>query len=191
LYAQANGVDRGYSSDLRTAAMVKATGGQPMERVAEELKKHYLKAFDALADLIEYCPDELWPAKHGGYLFAQQILHVLTCSIYYLRYEGDTEELNEPVIKRREALQPSLGNVATEVLSKQELEHMFNLFRPKLERYFDQLDARMQEESSASEGDTNLSVVLMEIRHVAYHAGHLDCIIREKGLKSPGWGYMS
>lgn len=78
-----------------------------MVNVVEELKKHYLKAFDALVDLIDYCPDELWASKHGGYLFAQQILHALTCSIYYLRYEGDTEVLKNLLSREKKIYSPA------------------------------------------------------------------------------------
>ena len=92
-----------------------------MAAIIEELKKAYLKAFSGLASLIEYCPEELWSKKTGGYLFAQHILHAVTCSIYYLRYKGESEELNEPVIARMDELQPGLKETAKQALTKQEL----------------------------------------------------------------------
>ena len=162
-----------------------------MTEITNELKKSFLKSYNGLTSLIDYCPDELWSKKCGGYLFAQQILHAVTCCVYYLRYEGDKEELNEPIIARIDQLHPGLEETAKEVLSKQELLELTEKFRTVIDSFFELLEHRINEKSSVLKKQTNLSVVLMEIRHLSYHAGHLDSVLREKGLKSPGWGYMS
>jgi DNA replicative helicase MCM subunit Mcm2 (Cdc46/Mcm family) len=162
-----------------------------MQRIIEELKKNYLIAFNGLVSLIEYCPEKLWTEKSGGYLFAQQILHAIACSIHYLHYEDETEELNEPIIARADELQPELKKTAKEVLNKKELQSLVEKFRHKINSYFKLLEDRIEERSISDNNQNNLGVVLMEIRHLSYHAGHLDCILREKGFKSPGWGYLS
>ena len=157
----------------------------------DRLRAEYVEAYDALVSLIDYCPDELWNQKRGGYLIGQQLLHPIADSVYYLRLEGQSEELNAPVKARIDQLQPDLKAVATEVLSKAELKTIAVAHREQIDRWFSVLADCALDPSFTDEGNTNLRTTLMNMRHLAYHAGHVDSVLHEMGMKGPGWGYLS
>ena len=162
-----------------------------LNNFVEVLRGQYLKAFDAILALIDHCPDEMWTESHGGFPMAQQLLHPILDSIYYLRHDNRPPERLETIVARLDVLQPNLDRPATETLSKDEIRALAGEHRPEIEEWFDTLADCGLEESATDEGETKLRTTLMNLRHLAYHGGHADAAFHERNMKAPGWGYMS
>ena len=97
----------------------------------------------------------------------QHILHAICCSIFYMRYLGESETLNEPIIKQKMELQPGLERIATETYTKEDMQKLAEDFKHQLEEYFEKLDGRLEELSSTDNNLTNMEIVLMETRHIS------------------------
>ena len=117
-----------------------------LKSFVEALRSQYLEAYNALVALIDHCPDEMWAEPHNGFPMAQQLLHPICDSIYYLRHVGGSAARNQPIVARSDVLQPDLERVATEVLSKDELRALARAHRPEIDLWFDSLAERGLEE---------------------------------------------
>jgi hypothetical protein len=137
-----------------------------------------------LENLIEECPDEVWNIKAGGFVFWQQILHTLTGTNFWMRQLGDN--FTEPFSERKvypELDNEPIGNVTKEeVLEyKEQVKNLCTLF------FENKDDAWILENSHIYDKISNMDVALGQIRHIQYHIGHCDSILRERGLRAAEW----
>ncbi len=152
--------------------------------INKSVKIHFDLSFEMLEKMISKCPDELWDKKLSGFVFWQQILHALTGVEYWMRQAG--EEFVEPFAERK--LYPELENDPEGNITKAELTEYKNKVKVVCSRYFEGRNDEWLGEPSAICGTiNNIDIVFMLTRHVQYHVGHCDSILRDRNYEAVEW----
>jgi uncharacterized damage-inducible protein DinB len=147
-------------------------------------RRQLFLCFDMLENLIDKTPYTIWNEKKGGSVFWQQILHALSSSLYWLRTE--TEGFSEPYADLK--VYPELENDPEDELTKDQINQLLKEAEELAGNYFDRYDSeQLLMESVLVHKISGLDVVFMQIRHLQYHIGHCEAILRESGLDVPEW----
>jgi uncharacterized damage-inducible protein DinB len=150
----------------------------------ESAKRHFDLSFAMLDQVIAISPDELWEAKRGGIVYWQQLFHTLTGIYYWMRPSGDRFE--EPFAGR--GLYPELEQDPESHLSRAELLEFLENVKTVVRRFFDQNDdAWLYEKSAVNPKIKNIDIIYMQIRHIQYHVGHCEAILRENNYDTAEW----
>jgi uncharacterized damage-inducible protein DinB len=159
-------------------------GADMARSLADAARTHFNMSFDMLENMIDKCPDSLWDKKRGGFIFWQQILHALTGVNFWMRLAND--RFTEPFIGK--VLYPELDGEPEDSLTKEELKAYAREVRSLCDAFFDKKnDAWFAEKSVLYDKITNMDIVLMLMRHIQYHTGHCDSILREDGFEAVEW----
>ena len=154
------------------------------ETLIQHLKIHFNYSFDMLEKMIEACPDNLWNQKHGGFIFWQQLLHAFIGNKYWTRL--NELEFMEPFSERN--VYPDLDKEPEGEIAKNEMQNLANEIRKQNETYFSgKYDDWLMEKSSVLSTIANIDIIEMQIRHIQYHVGHCNCILRENNVKAVEW----
>ncbi len=141
-------------------------------------------SLNMLDRLIELCPDRLWAEKHGGFVFWQQLLHAYTGALFWTR--GPGVEFAEPYAERN--LYPEFEHDPEGTISRDELSVLARRVRDQIETSIQgKTDAWLAEPSPVYDKITNADVLIGQVRHIQYHVGHCDSILREHGEQTPEW----
>ncbi|MDR2801484.1 MAG: DinB family protein, partial [Desulfovibrio sp.] len=138
--------------------------------------------FDALEDIVRRCPDELWTRRQGGYIFWQQIYHLLVNAGTYAL--GQTA----PSPLYPEAVQ-FLNEDAPDTLSKERLLAFMGDTRKALDAYLaalpdDELSKRHEVRSKRLGRDVTVLEAFFQMSgHFYYHIGASDAMLRDIGVK--------
>ena len=154
-----------------------------MDPVIQTFKNDFDRFYDMLIMQIDVCPDNLWTAKEGGYFYWQQVLHAIGVTEMYTVKDGDkfSPKYGMPVIM--------LSEEPADYLSKDELRELALDVREKV---YDYLNSLKPEQlltlhpffTKALKKDTNyLAMLIALVRHLCYHIGCLDSVLRNNGLK--------
>jgi hypothetical protein len=155
-----------------------------MNELLSHIKIQFAMSYQMMEKQIEVCPDRLWNKRAGGYVFWQQIVHALTGTLYWLRPEGTP--FVEPFAGR--GVYPELEKTPETELSRDELRGLSKNVREQNERLFAGREADwLMEKSPVYDRILNLDAILMQIRHLQYHCGHCNSILRENGEKAVEW----
>lgn len=147
-------------------------------------KTHLFLSLAMLEKLVEQSPEEIWNIKAGGFVFWQQLLHALAGSNFWMRQPGSS--FTEPFADRR--VYPELEDEPEGYITRDEMKAYKDTVKSICESFFKDRDDRwLAEPSGLYDKISNLDVVFMQIRHIQYHVGHCDCILREKGLRATDW----
>ncbi|MBN1696559.1 MAG: DinB family protein [Spirochaetales bacterium] len=146
------------------------------------LDRHFFLSLSMLESFIEICPDELWYETRGGFPFWQQLLHTYSGIHYWMR---STEKADDPFPGK--ILYPELDNIPEDTISKTEMTDYAKVIRKKCGVYFKNLPHRLFDASIVDRERTNLDVVLMLIRHIQYHVGGCDSILRGERKSPVAW----
>lgn len=148
------------------------------------LKRYFDSSFSMLEDVIEKCPDELWNEKKGGFVFWQQILHTLAGVNFWMRESN--EPFVEPYPERK--LYPELNNEPETQLRKAELHEYKEKVKAIAEQFFEGKDDEwLYQGSLVYSRIKNIQICYMQMRHIQYHVGHCDSILRENGFAPADW----
>jgi hypothetical protein len=148
------------------------------------LKWHFDCSYRMLEDEIRLCPEGLWQKKKSGFVFWQQIMHALTGVRYWMRPAG--VGFAEPFPGKK--IFPELDGEPETDLTKQEVAAYADEVKRQAEDFFgDKTDDRLSEPCAAAASLTNLDAIAMQLRHLLYHVGHLDAILREEGFPATEW----
>lgn len=140
--------------------------------------------WERLMDAVKACPDELWNRKAGGDVYWQQIYHCCACADLFTMPAGasiDMGSQDEDVV--------FLQKPPSKEVSKSELLDYAGRIKAKADAWIDGIDdealAQPHEGFSARNGSTfeNARVLLLLSKHVFYHVGHCDALLREAGGK--------
>lgn len=155
-----------------------------MDSLIKTAKTQFFLSFAMLENLIEQCPDEVWDIKAGGFVFWQQLLHALTGTDFWMRQpEGG---FSEPFSDRK--VYPELDHVPEGRITKDEMIELKNTVKTLCEGFFEgRDDGWITQPSWIYDKISNLDVVFGQIRHIQYHVGHCDGILRERGLAAGEW----
>lgn len=147
-------------------------------------KEQLFVSFKMLNNLIDQTPPEIWDKKAGGYIYWQQIVHALTGSLFWLRTSD--EGFKEPYAELN--IYPELEKDAENDLSKEQLKDLLQDVEKLAVQLFNELDdQRLTEKSFVYNKTTNLHVIIGQIRHLQYHIGHCESILREEGVTAIEW----
>jgi uncharacterized damage-inducible protein DinB len=129
-------------------------------------------------------PEDLWGQKAGGFVFWQQILHTLTGLNFWMRLEKTP--FTEPFSGKK--IYPELDKAPEDVLSKMELREYKEQVAQLCNAFFEGKDDAWLRQASVLYGKiSNLDVVMMQVRHMQYHVGHCNSILRERGVEAVAW----
>lgn len=155
-----------------------------MNNIIKTCRTQFFVSFSMLEKLIEQCPEDIWDIKAGGFVFWQQILHALTGSNFWMRQSGSA--FSEPFADRK--VYPELDNDPIGKVTRVEMVAYKDSVKALCENFFKDKDDKWLTEPSEIYGKiSNLDVIFMQVRHIQYHVGHCDSILRERGLKAVDW----
>jgi hypothetical protein len=159
-------------------------GESLMKILVSHLESLVNLSFDMINKMVLYCPDSLWYEKHGGYVFWQQILHTLDGILYWTRnVHGDCIGLHID-----QKLYPDLEHDPEGSLSKEEIHALVRSAELHLKDFFaGRKDSWLAEISAQDNNKLNIDIIGMQLRHIQYHVGHCNCILREAGVPAVGW----
>ena len=150
----------------------------------EIVKRQILISLEALEILINRTPEDIWNEKRGGYVFWQQILHAINGSLFWLRTEK--KDYLEPYSDLN--VYPELEKDPENMLSKLQIKDQLKQVVELTNNYFKSIDSNeLLNASVLHDKVTNLDVVFGQIRHLNYHTGHCDSILREAGITDLKW----
>jgi len=155
-----------------------------MNSFVDHIKKHLEVSLTALLQEIDVCPDELWSQEKGGFVFWQQVLHAMAGLEFWTRSKNTA--FVEPFAERK--VYPELDHAPEGYVSKDEMRlygqkvsaQIAALFRGKTDEW-------LMQASAVYAGSLNLEVLQGQLRHVMYHVGHCDSILRENGFAAVEW----
>jgi hypothetical protein len=139
--------------------------------------------YDLLIKQIEICPAELWTASDGEYPYWQHILHTVGITELYaadISIEQKTP-YGMPVLMfaeepERVMSQDELKGLAIEI-HELALTYMKGVYPDQFMEINQRLTKRLNREV------TELSNLIAMIRHLCYHIGCCDTILRTHGVK--------
>jgi len=147
-------------------------------------KTHFDLSFAMLEKMIDQCPNDLWNEKKGGFIFWQQLLHAFTGVNFWLR-ENNTKFI-EPFSDKK--VYPELDNDPEVNLTKDDLSDYKNKIKAICESFFqDKDDNWLNSNSIIYDKIKNLDIIFMQIRHMQYHVGHCNSILRENHREAVDW----
>jgi hypothetical protein len=137
-----------------------------------------------LEEMICKCPDELWGAKNGGFVFWQQLLHAFTGINFWMRQ--DNEKFTEPFSDKR--VYPELEQDPEDRLTREDLLEYRDKVKEICSSFFrGKDDDWLLKNSIVYDKIKNIDVVFMQIRHIQYHVGHCNSILRDKNREAVEW----
>ena len=161
-----------------------------MQIATMAIKCQYDYSITMLHEIIGACPNELWTETKDSFPFWQQIYHALYWTDYNIQESHGGEKIfcrkNEMNISHelnKEALDSS------EYLTKDEMNHYIQAIIEKKDRFFSNLTDKILFEPIPyrQDGITYFDIITNQIRHIMYHVGHCDCILRINGLLVKAW----
>ncbi|ULQ58830.1 DinB family protein [Brucepastera parasyntrophica] len=156
----------------------------PDTKLLDSARRQLGASFAMLEYHVENCPDDLWNTSKAGFLFWQQLLHTIAGIFFWMR-DGDLP-FNEPFPDRK--VYPELEGIPEDLITRQEMKEYCAEAKKQAEAFFAGKDDPWLAQPSAIYGEIiNLDAVFMQIRHIQYHVGHCDAILREAGRPVGEW----
>jgi len=161
-----------------------------MKIVTTAIKRQYDYSIIMLREIIDACPSKLWTEANGSFPFWQQIYHAL----YWTDYNIQESHGGEKIFSRKneKKINHELNKEATdssEYLTKDEMNHYIQAIIEKKNRFFNNLTDKILLEPipHRRDGITYFDIITNQIRHIMYHVGHCDCILRNNGHSVKAW----
>ncbi len=152
--------------------------------IVKTCETQFIKTFAMMENMIEQCPEEIWSVKAGGFVFWQQIIHALSGANYWMRQPESA--FTEPFADRK--VYPELDNEPIGRVSREEMTEYKNYVKALCRDFFEgKDDSWLMEPSSILDKISNMDVLLMQIRHIQYHVGHCNSILRDRGYRAVDW----
>lgn len=155
-----------------------------MADLVQVSKRQFQSSYVPLVNLTKDCPDELWSTKAGGFVYWQQLLHTFTGINFWLRTEG--VDFIEPFPGYK--VYPELDGTPEINLTKEQVGNYTREIDRVVEQFFlRQTSESLLEASWIYDKITSLDVLLGQIRHIQYHVGHCEALLRERGCQTQKW----
>jgi hypothetical protein len=148
------------------------------------LERNLNPALDMLAKMMDYCPEELWLETRGGFPFWQQVYHAYESMDWWMT--RDHEHYQTPDFGKD--ITADLDQTCTGYLTRAEMARYAQELRIKVVEFFREMnDATLLAPYHDNSPDSNCDMILCQIRHLQYHIGHCNSILREQGLTAVEW----
>lgn len=153
-------------------------------------KRQFESSYKMLLEMIEVCPDDMWTKINGGFPFWQQIYHASYWLDFWLREAYDGSEFRSMIFDESTSFELNKEvKVFKSYLTKEQLKEYLMKIHLKTERIFEKLnDVLLVTPIIKDKNDYTYSDVIMgQIRHIMYHVGHCNSILRNNGLLAVEW----
>lgn len=148
------------------------------------VKTQFTLAFQMLEELIDGDNKDIWDKKVGGYVYFQQLLHTLMGTHFWFR--DDHQPFKEPF--QEYYYYPELEHDPEQVMAKKELIIYKEEVKKIVNHYFDSKDDTWLAQSAKVYPKlTNLEIIFMQIRHVMYHVGYANAVLKELKKETVKW----
>lgn len=164
--------------------------GQQNNQYVEILKRGFMPSFKMLKGIVDNCPEDIWLKEVRGFPYWQQVYHVSFFVDYWLREDYSKGVEFRSVIFDKEVY-VELDQRSDEVLTKNELQDYLIKIEEKIEGIFANLtDEQLLEEIVPGSGFTYNDVILSQIRHIQYHVGNANSLLKYQDVPTVNWmGY--
>jgi hypothetical protein len=151
------------------------------------LEVHLGMSLEMLRLVVERCPDDsVWLAGSVDFPLWQQVYHTVFFVDFWLRENYAARSWRTVVFKKE--ITPHLGKPSPEHLSRMEMLGFLAAVSEKVKCYFAALDdPRLWQPISLSKEITHADAIIGQIRHVMYHVGNCNRMLKEKGAPTTGW----
>jgi len=153
----------------------------------DAISEHYGAAIAMLKKNLKSCPAEVWDDRTSGPPFWHVAYHAMWFLDWYL---SDSKEAREG-FKSNFGEDPSHSlNEPTKItLTKNQLLEYLSDIKEKTKNRFDNLDTDELLQSSVFEwhGNSVLSSLIYNLRHLMLHIGALNLRLHTKGVKLENW----
>ncbi|HEX3046116.1 MAG TPA: DinB family protein [Bacillota bacterium] len=154
-------------------------------KIINACQTHFFFSFSMLEKLIEACPEDTWDLKAGGFVFWQQLLHALSGINFWMRSSPEPPFI-EPFRERN--VYPELEQDPEGKVTRAELlEYKDDVKGICVGFFLNKDDEWLCHSSPIYDQITNLDVVFMQIRHIQYHVGHCNSILRDRNIPAVDW----
>jgi hypothetical protein len=154
--------------------------------MVEIVRRHFEPTLEMLRETVRACPDELWDARDEGAPFWQYAYHTLFWLDFWLT--DSPEAFQAPSFHTGDALIET-GQTPSVPFSRAQIDGYLEQVDAKCTAFFEELTLdRLTQEAEFFErmwavGDR----ILMQLRHIQHHVGHMNCILKRKTGKAPEW----
>ena len=150
------------------------------------LIRHFYPSLKMLKKIIDNCPDNLWNKINGGFPFWQQVYHTIEGLDYWFNENGEYRFYD---FKKKVS---SDLNINTEdYLTKCEIKIYLNFVLKRIKIFLKKIDdKKILSRSVINNKFRIMDIILIQIRHLQYHVGHCNSILRTNKIKAAKWqGY--
>lgn len=154
------------------------------------INRQFESSYQMLYEMVEACPDEMWTKINGAFPFWQQIYHAAYWLDFWIRDVYDGCEFRSMIFD--ESVSFELDENATvfgTYLKKEELRTYLEKIHDKTERVFEHLndEALLSPIIPGKYDYTYADVITGQVRHVMYHVGHCNSILRHYNIPAVEW----
>jgi hypothetical protein len=136
-----------------------------------------------LERIIEICPDDLWNTKKSGFIFWQQVIHVLSWMNACMR-DGKMKPLPFSDFNGKN-IYPDFENIPEIMLTKSEIIECCKATKEIAKKCFSGKDDNWLKLPWEKHNKvTNFDMLESSIKHLIYHIGHCEAVFRENGIKT-------
>ncbi|MCL1915096.1 MAG: DinB family protein [Desulfovibrionaceae bacterium] len=156
-----------------------------LEPIIQCFMEEFERFWAMMEKQVEICPEGLWGVKAGGYVYWQQIWHAMVIAELNAIEDPEVKALSVDKYSRDVAL---LSNTLAQAPAKAEILEEGGRIKKLAVGYYESLSvASLAMEHPAlskrlGKPHTRLHAALGTIRHLNYHIGACDAILRERGL---------
>lgn len=162
----------------------------PENIMLKVIKRQFESSYQMLLKIVEICPEDVWLKVNGAFPFWQQIYHASYWLDFWLRDAYDGSEFRSMIFD--ESISFELNREVTNYethLTKAQLKEYIMKIHVKTERIFEKLnDVLLATPIIKDKHDyTYANVIMGQIRHIMYHVGHCNSILRNGNLPAVEW----
>ncbi|MBY8991214.1 MAG: hypothetical protein KGD58_10715 [Candidatus Lokiarchaeota archaeon] len=161
------------------------------EIIKKALNEQYGAAIAMLGHNLKSCPKELWDDRTSGPPFWHVAYHAMWFLDWYLSDSYSTREIFQSKFgdKSSHFEQLTVDNIKDIVLAPKQLIEYLSEIKEKAKNRFDNItsDALIQPSVFDWHGNSVLSSLLYNLRHVMLHIGALNLRLHRKGVKLDNW----
>ena len=159
--------------------------GSALNKRVKIIKRSFDPSMEMLQGVVDNCPEDLWFDDSIGFPFWQQIWHVLFFVDVWLR-EDYTRGVPYRVFEKD--LPEDLAKRSDDHLTQAEAREYLARLKDKTERFFSQLDDdKLLAPIVEGRPNTYLDTILGQIRHIQYHVGHSNCLLKSREADTSRW----
>lgn len=155
--------------------------------ISDAIQEQYGAAIKMLENVMKSCPKEIWANKNDRPQFWQVVYHTMWFLDWYLAESKEARENFKS--KFGKELSWELNAPSEKTISREKLFEYLSEIKMKAKRRFEKLtsDEVILKPIYEWHGNSLLSSLLYNMRHVMLHVGALNLRLHSKGVKLDNW----